>query len=149
MFSNNLRAEHGVYFGCYMQVSLILAPALAACGLHVPMVSGRGLDFTGGTLDKLEAIPGFNVSLSREDMFRSLTTVGCVIVGQTADLVPADKLLYSVRDTTATVDNEDLVVGKSTMMSQKENLQNMYIFLYATCPYSLQRPFCPKKRPKV
>jgi thymidine phosphorylase len=76
------------------------------------MISGRGLDFTGGTLDKLESIPGFSVSLSKERMVEVLETVGCCIVGQTADIVPADKVLYSIRDTTATVDNDNLIVGK-------------------------------------
>lgn len=93
------------------KVSLILAPALAACGLKVPMISGRGLDFTGGTLDKLEAIPGFNVLMAKERMHNMLEKVGCCIVGQTEDIVPADKLLYAMRDITATVEKEELIVG--------------------------------------
>jgi len=95
-----------------VKTSLILAPALAACGLHVPMVSGRGLDITGGTLDKLESIPGFNVTLSADKITELLRDVGCCIVGQTSDLVPADKFLYRIRDTTATVDYENLIVGR-------------------------------------
>lgn len=73
------------------KTSLVLAPAIAACGLKVPMVSGRGLAHTGGTLDKLEAIPGFTVSVSADRMQAILDKVGCCIVGQTSSLVPADK----------------------------------------------------------
>ena len=104
------------------KTSLILAPALAACGLRVPMVSGRGLDITGGTLDKLESIPGFNVLLSSERILQMLDEVGCCIVGQTNDLVPADKHLYRIRDTTATVDYENLIVGKFSSLQCSEQL---------------------------
>ncbi len=76
------------------------------------MISGRGLDFTGGTLDKLEAIPGFTVLQSKENMKQLLEQVGCCIVGQTEDIVPADKIMYSIRDITATVEREELIVGK-------------------------------------
>lgn len=93
-------------------MSLALVPALAACGLRVPMISGRGLDFTGGTLDKLESIPGFCVALRTDEIVEMLKTEGCCIVGQTEDLVPADKHLYRIRDVTATVDNENLITGK-------------------------------------
>jgi len=89
------------------------------------MISGRGLDFTGGTLDKLESIPGFSVSLSKEQMMEVLETVGCCIVGQTADIVPADKVLYAIRDITATVDNENLIVGKNLQVIQSENPFNV------------------------
>ena len=76
------------------------------------MVSGRGLEHTGGTLDKLEAVPGFNVSLSYSEMKRILEEVGCCIVGQTSNLVPADKIMYATRDVTATVANIGLIVCK-------------------------------------
>jgi thymidine phosphorylase len=79
------------------------------------MVSGRGLDITGGTLDKLEAIPGFTVTLPTERILGILEEVGCCIVGQTSDLVPADKYLYRIRDTTATVDYENLIVGTNLL----------------------------------
>src|SRR2546421_4677905 len=76
------------------KTSLILAPLAAACGLIVPMMSGRGLGHTGGTLDKLEAIPGFRVGLSLEDMKRALRSTGCAMIGQTSEIAPADKKLY-------------------------------------------------------
>jgi len=93
------------------KVSLVLAPALAACGLKVPMVSGRGLGFTGGTLDKLESIPGFTVNLTLEEMQKCLEDSGCCIVGQTATLVPADRIMYATRDITGTVDNANFVTA--------------------------------------
>ncbi|XP_061493977.1 thymidine phosphorylase isoform X1 [Rhineura floridana] len=93
------------------KVSLPLAPALAACGCKVPMVSGRGLGHTGGTLDKLESVPGFLVSQSPEQMMQILEKVGCCIVEQSEELVPADKVLYALRDVTATVDSLPLITG--------------------------------------
>ncbi|KAH3738615.1 hypothetical protein DPMN_045254 [Dreissena polymorpha] len=99
------------------KVSLVLAPALAACGMKVPMVSGRGLGHTGGTLDKLEAIPGFTVDQSHEAMLRILTDVGCCIVGQTSNLVPADKIMYATRDVTSTTENIGLIT--SSIISKK------------------------------
>jgi len=98
-------------------ISLALAPALAACGVYVPMVSGRGLGHTGGTLDKLESIPGFNVEQS-EDSFRAITrAVGCAIVGATARIAPADKRLYAIRDVTASVESIDLITA--SILSKK------------------------------
>ena len=98
-------------------VSLVLAPALAACGVYVPMISGRGLGHTGGTLDKLEAIPGFRTTLT-EDQFRHVvSTVGCAIVSASADIAPADKRLYAIRDVTATVESLDLITA--SILSKK------------------------------
>ena len=98
-------------------VSLILAPALAACGVYVPMISGRGLGHTGGTLDKLEAIPGYRTTLS-EDQFRQVVSkVGCAIVSASADIAPADKRLYAIRDVTATVESLDLITA--SILSKK------------------------------
>jgi thymidine phosphorylase len=98
-------------------VSLVLAPALAACGAYVPMISGRGLGHTGGTLDKLEAIPGVSTALSEADFRRVVDEAGCAIVSATADIAPADKRLYAVRDVTATVDSLDLITA--SILSKK------------------------------
>jgi len=99
------------------KVSLILAPLVAACGVLVPMVSGRGLGHTGGTLDKLESIPGFSTQLSPEALRAQLDTVGVVMVGQGPDLAPADGLLYALRDVTSTVEFEPFIV--SSIVSKK------------------------------
>jgi pyrimidine-nucleoside phosphorylase len=97
--------------------SLILAPLLACCGVRVPMISGRGLGATGGTLDKLEAIPGFRCNLSPEEMQHVVATVGCVITGASAELAPADKKLYGLRDVTGTVPSIALITA--SIMSKK------------------------------
>ncbi len=99
------------------KTSLILAPLLACCDLHVPMISGRGLGITGGTLDKLEAIPGFRTDLSESEIYDQLIEVGCVITGATDTLVPADKKLYGLRDVTATVPSIPLITA--SIMSKK------------------------------
>jgi len=99
------------------KTSLILAPLLACCELHVPMISGRGLGITGGTLDKLEAIPGFRTDLSETQIQNQLRNVGCVITGASETLVPADKKLYALRDVTATVPSIPLITA--SIMSKK------------------------------
>ncbi len=99
------------------KVSLILAPCLAACGVCVPMISGRGLGHTGGTLDKLEAIPGYRVSVPLDEMQRVVSDAGCAIVGATSDIAPADARLYAVRDLTGTVESQDLIVA--SILSKK------------------------------
>jgi len=99
------------------KTSLILAPIVAAADLYVPMISGRGLGHTGGTLDKLESIPGFDVQLSSERFGEVLSNCGCVLAGQTQDIVPADRKLYALRDVTATVDSIPLIA--SSIMSKK------------------------------
>lgn len=109
------------------KISLPLAPALAACGLKVPMISGRGLGFTGGTLDKLEAIPGMNVNMSVSEIERLVDTVGCCIVGQTADLNPADRLLYATRDITSTVDSIPLIAGSIVSKKAIEGLDALVL----------------------
>ncbi len=99
------------------KVSLILAPVVAACGVPVPMISGRGLSHTGGTLDKLEAIPGFQTRLSVDDYKKVLADVGAVLAGQTEAVAPADRKMYSLRDVTATVECIPLIGG--SIMSKK------------------------------
>ena len=97
--------------------SLLLAPALAACGAYVPMISGRGLGHTGGTLDKLEAIPGFRTGLSEEAFRKQIDSVKCAIVAASADLAPADKRLYAIRDISGTVESIDLITA--SILSKK------------------------------
>ena len=99
------------------KVSLMLAPIVAACGAYVPMISGRGLGHTGGTLDKLESIPGYNV-IPSETLFRdTVSNVGCAIIGQTSQLAPADQRLYSIRDVTATIESVGMITA--SILSKK------------------------------
>jgi thymidine phosphorylase len=98
-------------------VSLLLAPALAACGAYVPMISGRGLGHTGGTLDKLEAIPGFRTGLSEDQMRRQMQDIRCAIVSASKEIAPADRRLYAIRDVTGTVESIDLITA--SILSKK------------------------------
>ncbi len=99
------------------KVSIPLAPALASLGFMVPMISGRGLGHTGGTLDKLESIPGFSVNLSLKDFKKQVLEIGCSLIGQTPEIAPLDKKLYALRDVTATVESIPLIA--SSIMSKK------------------------------
>jgi thymidine phosphorylase len=99
------------------KVSLLLAPIVAACGGAVPMISGRGLGHTGGTLDKLDAIPGYDTAPGRERFAAAVRDAGCAIIGQTGDLAPADRRLYAIRDATGTVESIPLIVA--SILSKK------------------------------
>lgn len=109
------------------KTSLILAPLLACEGVWVPMVSGRGLGFTGGTLDKLESIPGFNVRIPWDQMLAQIGKIGCFMVGQTDSFCPADKKLYALRDVTATVASQPLIVASIMSKKLAESLDRLVL----------------------
>ena len=109
------------------KVSLVLAPLLACDEVWVPMISGRGLGITGGTLDKLESIPGFNVHLDEARALRQLEKIGLFIIGQTADICPADKKLYALRDVTGTVPSQPLIVASIMSKKLAENLDRLVL----------------------
>ncbi len=107
------------------KVSLILAPLAAACGAYVPMISGRGLGHTGGTLDKLASIPGYDTAPPLERFRRVVRQAGCAVIGQTVDLAPADRRLYAVRDVTATVESIGLITASILSKKLAEGLQGL------------------------
>ena len=109
------------------KTSLVIGPILAACGLKVPKMSGRGLGFTGGTIDKLESIPNFTTELSQDEFINQVNTVGLSIISQTGDLVPADKKLYALRDVSGTIDSISLIAA--SIMSKKIASGAPYILL--------------------
>ena len=108
-------------------VSLILAPVLAACGAYVPMISGRGLGHTGGTLDKFDSIPGYNTSPNEALLRRVVSKVGCAIIGQTNELAPADKRFYAIRDVTGTVESVDLITASILSKKLAAGLEGLVI----------------------
>ena len=107
--------------------TLILVPALAACGAFVPTIAGRGLGHTGGTLDKLEAIPGFKVEFPQDELQRIVSEIGGAIVGATGNIAPADKRLYAVRDVTSTVDSLDLITASILSKKLAAGVENMVL----------------------
>jgi len=109
------------------KISLILAPLVASCGIRVPMISGRSLGHTGGTLDKLESIPGYNARLSLEDFKRVVLSVGCSIIGQTDDLAPADRRLYALRDATGTVESIPLITASIASKKLAEGVSGLVL----------------------
>lgn len=106
-------------------VSLMLAPIAAACGLAIPMISGRGLGHTGGTLDKLQSIPGYDIAPDQSRLSEVVRHVGCAIVGQTSDLAPADRRLYAIRDVTATVESVPLITASILSKKLAAGLQTL------------------------
>jgi pyrimidine-nucleoside phosphorylase len=109
------------------KVSICLAPLVASCGLYVPMISGRGLGHTGGTLDKLEAIPGFRVDLSVQRFVRQVRELGCALIGQTGELAPADRRLYALRDVTATVESVPLITASILSKKLAEGIEGLVL----------------------
>ncbi|MCA9212738.1 MAG: thymidine phosphorylase [Planctomycetales bacterium] len=109
------------------KVSLVLAPLLACCGVRVPMISGRGLGTTGGTLDKLESIPGFRTDLTIPEIESQVENIGCAITGATDDIVPADRRLYALRDVTATVESVPLITASILSKKLAESLDSLVL----------------------
>src|ERR1700730_13568019 len=109
------------------KVSLVLAPLLACDGVWVPMISGRGLGITGGTLDKLESIPGFNVHIDERRALAQLESIGVFIIGQTKDICPADRKLYALRDVTGTIPAQPLIAASIMSKKLAENLDRLVL----------------------
>jgi len=122
-----LRVDKHSTGGIGDKVSLLLAPMLACCNLQVPMISGRGLGATGGTLDKLESISGFRTDLTLQEKIQQVSTVGCVITGATSNLVPADRDLYALRDVTATVPSIPLITASIMSKKLAEGLDDLVL----------------------
>jgi pyrimidine-nucleoside phosphorylase len=115
------------------KTSLIIAPIAAAAGVIVPMISGRGLGHTGGTLDKLQSIPGFNINLSLSEFRRVLKACGCGLIGQTAEIAPADKKLYALRDVTSTVESPNLICASIMSKKLAEGIDGLVLDVKTGC----------------
>ncbi|MEO0141066.1 MAG: thymidine phosphorylase [candidate division WOR-3 bacterium] len=128
-----LKWPEGIYMdkhstgGVGDKISLILAPLVASCGVRVPMLSGRSLGHTGGTLDKLESIPGYNAKLPLEDFRRIVLSVGCSIMGQTDEIAPADRKLYALRDATGTVESIPLITASIASKKLSEGISGLVL----------------------
>jgi pyrimidine-nucleoside phosphorylase len=109
------------------KVSLIVAPLVASCGVCVPMISGRGLGHTGGTLDKLESIPGFRTNLTIKQFKKQLSKIGAALIGQTAEIAPADRKIYALRDVTATIDSTPLIAASIMSKKLAEDLDGLVL----------------------
>lgn len=130
-------------------VSLVLAPLLAACGVFVPMISGRGLGHTGGTLDKLEAIPGFICDQSEEQFRRIVNNTGCAIVAATVDFAPADRRLYAIRDESATIESIDLITASILSKKLAAGLDALVLDVKAGSGAFMREPEASERLAKV
>ncbi|MCA1624300.1 MAG: thymidine phosphorylase [Acidobacteria bacterium] len=131
------------------KTSLLIAPIVAACGIAVPMISGRGLGHTGGTLDKLESIPGYNVNLSKEEFKKVIKKCGFAMMGQTAEIVPADKKIYALRDATATIESIPLIVASIMSKKMAEGLDALVLDVKTGTGAFMQRESDARKLAKA
>jgi len=131
------------------KVSLILAPLVAACGITVPMVSGRGLGHTGGTLDKLESIPGFRTNLTEKEFKYQIKKIGVAMMGQTKELAPADKRIYALRDVTGTVDSVPLIAASIMSKKLAEGIDGLVLDVKTGAGAFMKDFVCAKKLAKV
>jgi pyrimidine-nucleoside phosphorylase len=131
------------------KVSLILAPLVAACGITVPMVSGRGLGHTGGTLDKLESIPGFRINLTEKEFKYQIKKIGVAMIGQTKELAPADKRIYALRDVTGTVDSIPLIAASIMSKKLAEGIDGLVLDVKTGAGAFMKDFVCAKKLAKV
>ncbi|MED5272328.1 MAG: thymidine phosphorylase [Candidatus Thermoplasmatota archaeon] len=125
--NNQIIADKHSTGGVGDKISIPLAPALAACGLKIPMIAGRGLEHTGGTIDKLESIKGYNSALNPNEIKKIVNDIGCVITTQTNEMIPADRILYAMRDLTSTVASIPLITGSIISKKAAEGLSSLVL----------------------